>query len=357
MIESKKQRAIIHVDMDAFYASVEVLDNPRLKNKPLIVGGTSGRGVVSTANYIARRYGVHSAMPVTRARRLCPNAVYVRPRMARYRELSKQIFDIFRRYTPIVQGLSLDEAFLDVTASLRLFGEIREIGKVIQANIYKETLLTASVGMSHNKILAKLASDYRKPRGRTWVAPDKVHWFMDPLPVGRLWGIGRQTLPKLHAAGILTIGQLRQTDDEYLRRLFPHRWHHYKQLASGIDNREVKNDGKDKSISRETTFKDDIFDIDELREILESLTAQVWQSVQKKSLRARTVNIKLRTPDFHTYSRSKTLETGISDAKQFLHIGYDLLEQWYAEHQQPRIRLLGIGLSNFDDQPQAVTLL
>lgn len=353
-----KKRSIIHVDMDAFYASVETLDNPRLKNKPLVVGGTGGRGVVSTANYIARQYGIHSAMPATRARRLCPHAVFVRPRIDRYREISRQIFTIFHRYTPEVQGLSLDEAFLDVSASLRLFGEIRQIGKAVQASIYTETGLTASVGMAHNKLLAKLASDYRKPRGRTWVPPDKVHWFMDPLPVGRLWGIGRQTLPKLHAAGILTIGQLRLADQEQLKRLFPHRWESYQRLASGIDDRPVKAEHKDKSVSRETTFDDDVIDIDELRQVLEVLTAQVWQTLHKKSLCARTVNLKLRTRDFHTYSRSRTLEQGIDNGKLILRTGFDLLEEWYAEHNQPAIRLLGIGVSNFiDDAQQENSLL
>ncbi len=206
------ERAIIHVDMDAFYASVEQHDQPQYRNKPVIVGGTGGRGVVAAASYEARKFGVFSAMPMSRARGLCPQAVVLPVRMSRYREVSAEVFKIFRESTPEVEGLSLDEAFLDVTASLALFGSIETIGATLREKILSRTGLHASVGMAHNKYLAKLASDAGKPRGFVHVPRDGVRLFLDPMPVSRIWGIGKQTLPKLQRLGILTIGQLRKAE-------------------------------------------------------------------------------------------------------------------------------------------------
>ena len=346
-------RAILHVDMDAFYASVEELDHPQLAGKPLIIGGTGQRGVVSTANYPARRYGVHSAMPMARARRLCPRAVVLRPRIARYREFSQAIFAIFRRYTAEVEGLSLDEAFLDVTDSLRLHGELRDVGRAVQHAIYTETRLTASVGMAHNKLLAKLASDYRKPRGRTYIAPEKAQLFLDPLPVGRLWGIGRQTVPKLQQAGILTIGQLRRADPERLQILFPHRWHSYQRLAQGIDQRRVKAARDDKSISRETTFSDDVTDPDRLLDCMQALALDVNRQLQRKKLHGRTVSIKLRSSDFATYSRSRTVASAPRDANELWQVGKQLFNEWCEQSGFPAVRLLGIGVSNFSTEAAA----
>ncbi|NNK32142.1 MAG: DNA polymerase IV, partial [Xanthomonadales bacterium] len=251
------QRAIIHVDMDAFYASVESLDEPSLRGSPVIVGGLGPRGVVAAASYEARAFGVHSAMPMSQARRRCPRAAFLRPRMERYRQKSAEVFRIFRSFTPLVEGLSLDEAFLDVTASLRLFGGSREIAAEIKERIQAETGLTASVGLAHNKFLAKLASDAQKPDGLVEVEPGRVHAFLDPMPIARLWGIGRRTEPKLKALGILTVGQLRRADGSVLQPVLGKRWEHFQRLARGEDDRDVVPGRPDKSISHEVTFDTD----------------------------------------------------------------------------------------------------
>jgi DNA polymerase-4 len=258
------QRAIIHVDMDAFYASVECLDDPSLEGEPVIVGGLGPRGVVATASYEARAYGVHSAMPMSRARRLCPGGRYIRSRMDRYREKSAEVFSIFRDFTPQVEGLSLDEAFLDVTGSLKLFGKPEDIGMGIKQRIKDETGLTASVGLAHNRFLAKLASDVQKPDGLVCVDPARVNSFLDPMPVSRLWGIGNRTAPKLKALGILTIGQLRKTDISIIQPVLGNRAAHFLRLSRGEDEREVKASRPDKSISHELTFDSDRMDRAEL---------------------------------------------------------------------------------------------
>src|SRR5271154_2210454 len=213
-------RAILHIDMDAFYASVEERDRPELKGKPLIVGGTSGRGVVAAANYVVRRFGVRSAMPMREALRRCPDAICVTPRMARYKEVSRQVFAIFHDFTPLVEGLSLDEAFLDVTASLRLLGSAESIAVEIRRRIVAETGLTASVGIAPNKLLAKIASDINKPDGMCRIGADNVHEILDGLPIEKLFGVGQKSLPKVHAAGIHRFGDLRLAGDEALWRAF-----------------------------------------------------------------------------------------------------------------------------------------
>jgi len=227
--------------MDAFYAAVEQHDQPQYKNQPLIVGGTGGRGVVAAASYEVRKYGVFSAMPMSRARSLCPKAVVLPVRMSRYREVSAEVFRIFRAVTPEVEGLSLDEAFLDVSASIALFGSIETIGAWLRAEILKRTGLYASVGMAHNKYLAKLASDADKPRGFVHVPREGVRAFLDPMPVSRMWGIGKKTLPKIQKLGILTIGQLRKADPTILSRVLGRRTGHFLALARGEDEREVGN--------------------------------------------------------------------------------------------------------------------
>ncbi|MDX1555027.1 MAG: DNA polymerase IV, partial [Xanthomonadales bacterium] len=243
------QKSIIHVDMDAFYASVEQLDQPELRGRAVIVGGLGPRGVVSTASYEARRFGVHSAMPMAQARRLCPRAAFIAPRAQRYREVSRQVFAVFHNITPLVEGLSLDEAFLDVSACHRLFGPLEDIGRKLKKDIHDATGLTASVGMAHNKFLAKLASDADKPDGLVRVLPEDVHSFLDPMPIGRLWGIGRKTEPKLRAQGLLTIGQLRRADPGLLNTVLGNRTMHFLRLAQGLDDREVEPTRPDKSVS------------------------------------------------------------------------------------------------------------
>ncbi len=356
--EESLQRTVIHVDMDAFYAAIEQLDNPRLKGRPVIVGGLGHRGVVSTASYEARRYGVHSAMPMTRARALCRHASFVRPRMGRYKEISREIFGIFYRFTPLVEGLSMDEAFLEMSDCLpgkhARADELRAAGRSLQQAIYANTGLTASVGMAHNKLLAKLGSDYRKPRGRTYIASDKVHLFLDPLPVGRLWGIGRQTLPRIQQAGILTIGQLRKTEPERLETLLGKRWRHYHRLSQGIDHRQVKSERADKSISRETTFSQDIDAQEPLLETLHLHAAEVAQRATAKALLGRTVTVKLRDRNFVTISRSKTLQHGINSTDEIYTQAKQLFQNWCDSSGFPAIRLIGVGISNlqaFDEQP------
>ncbi len=349
----------MHVDMDAFYAAIEQLDNPRLKGQPVIVGGLGQRGVVATASYEARRFGVHSAMPMARARVLCRAAHFIRPRISRYREVSRQIFDIFDRFSPLVEGLSMDEAFLDISACLPSrqprAEALRETGRGLQQAIYANTGLTASVGMAHNKLLAKLGSDYRKPRGRTYVAFEKVHLFLDPLPVGRLWGIGKQTLPRLQQAGILTIGQLRRSPPSLLETLLGQRWQHYLRLANGVDQRVVKPERADKSISRETTFSQDIAEQEPLLEILRLHAAEVAQRAGAKSLSGRTVSIKLRDRHFATISRSRTLPHAINSTDDIFAQARQLFQDWCDSSGFPAVRLIGVGISNLqagdDHQP------
>ncbi|MEJ8568349.1 DNA polymerase IV [Elongatibacter sediminis] len=344
-------RAILHVDMDAFYASVEERDRPELAGKPLVVGGLGPRGVVSTANYAARQFGVHSAMPMARARRLCPQAVYLRPRMDCYREESARIFSLFRRYTPRVEGLSLDEAFLDVSGSLRLFGSAEAIARRIKTDIHETTGLTASVGVAHNKFLAKLASDLQKPDGLVCVPADAVHGFLDPMPIRRLWGIGPRTEPKLKAQGLLTFGQLRRADEAVLRSLLGKRAEHFRRLASGEDDREVVSDSPDKSISHEVTFDTDLTELQEMRAELQHLTDLVAARLRRRQLLARTVVVKIRDPDFRTVTRSRSMPAGTDATQTVYHLARALFDGWRKSHPSTPVRLLGVGVSGLDHHP------
>lgn len=257
---------ILHIDMDAFYASVEERDNPSLVGKPVIVGGSpESRGVVAAANYEARKFGVHSAMAAARAWRLCPHAIVIKPRIDYYASVSRQIRDIFEQFTPLVEPLSLDEAFLDVTGSEPLFGPSAEIGRQIKLRIREELKLTASVGVATNKFVAKIASALKKPDGFVLVEPGEIQAFLDPLPVGNLWGVGKVTGQVFERLNVLTIGQLRQMSLGTLNKLFGTSGEHYWQLAHGIDNRRVVPDREAKSISNETTFAEDIADMEVLR--------------------------------------------------------------------------------------------
>ena len=343
-----EQRIIIHVDMDAFYASVERLDDPALEGLAVIVGGLGPRGVVATANYEARKYGVHSAMPMGQARRLCPHARFIRPRMDRYREKSAEVFSVFRAFTPLVEGLSLDEAFLDVTGSLRLFGGPLEIAQQIKQTIRAETGLTASVGVAHNKFLAKLASDARKPDGLLWIREEQVHDFLDPMPIARMWGIGRQTAPKLRALGILTIGQLRQADTALLRPALGHRIEHFQGLARGADGREVEPQRPDQSISHEVTFDADIGDGAELLAELQRQTESVAQRLRAQGLMARTVVVKIRDRDFQTVTRSRSLHACSSSTRTLYRMARALFENWRSDHRTTPLRLLGVGVTGLE---------
>ncbi|MGE3182704.1 MAG: DNA polymerase IV, partial [Phycisphaerae bacterium] len=299
-------RAILHVDMDAFYASIEQRDNPALRGKPVLVAGPSHvRGVVSAASYEARAFGCHSAQPTSIALRRCPQAVVVPVRMAEYVRVSRQIAEIFRKFTPVVEPLSIDEAFLDVTGSRRLFGAAREIARQIKDEIFTVTGLHASVGVAPNKFVAKLASDHEKPDGLVEVSADGVQAFLDPLPIGRLWGAGRATLPKFETLRIRTFGDARRlTEDEFVQHFGKTTGPHFWRLVRGIDDRAVHTDRDAKSISHEQTFGEDVADVEALRGILLDQVDQVARRLRAHGRAARTVNLKIRRGDFHTISRS-----------------------------------------------------
>jgi DNA polymerase-4 len=344
---------ILHVDMDAFYASVEERDRPELVGQPVIVGGTpQGRGVVAAANYAVRRFGVHSAMPTSTALRLCPQAILIPPRLDYYAEVSEQIREIFNRYTPLVEPLSLDEAFLDVTGSEPLFGPSAEIGRQIKGAIRESVRLVASVGVAPNKFLAKIASDLEKPDGFVVVDPDGVQDFLDPLPVGRLWGVGRVTGRALEQLGVRTIGDVRRMPPEVLQQHFGKSGEHLWQLARGIDERRVVPDREAKSISHETTFAVDIGDRDALRAWVVELAEQVGWRLRRHDLRGRTVQLKLRYADFHTITRSKTLPEPTNITAEIRRTAAELLESCLPGGRQ-RFRLLGVGVSGLEGR-QAV---
>ena len=347
--DTNRERAIIHVDMDAFYASVEQHDHPQYRNQPLVVGGTGGRGVVAAASYEVRKYGVFSAMPMTRARRLCPNAVVLPVRMSRYRQVSAEVFKIFREVTPEVEGLSLDEAFLDVTASLALLGSIETIGATVRAEILSRTGLHASVGMAHNKYLAKLASDAGKPKGFVHVPRDGVRLFLDPMPVKRIWGIGKQTLPKIQKLGILTIGQLRKADPMVLSQALGKRTGHFQALARGEDEREVVASRPDKSLSREVTFDQDICKPRELLAELQRQAESVTGRLRSEGLVARTIQIKVRDYRFRTATRSRSLAAPTASTEVVFKQARALLKTWLQQHLNTPVRLLGIGLTGLEE--------
>lgn len=343
---------ILHVDMDAFYASVEERDNPDLIGKPVIVGGTpQGRGVVAAANYVVRTFGVHSAMPTSKALQLCPHASLIPPRLGYYAEVSEQIREILFRYSPLVEPLSLDEAFVDVTGSESLFGPAAEIARKIKDDIRREVRLVASVGVAPNMFLAKIASDLQKPDALVVVDPAGVQAFLDPLPVGRLWGVGRVTAQALDKLGIHTIRDVRQMPLETLRQHFGKTGEHLWQLAQGIDERQVIADREAKSISHETTFAVDIADREVLRAWLVELAEQVGWRMRRQDRRGRTVQLKLRFADFHTITRAKTLAAPTNITDEIWRTAVDLLDVAMSGSPQ-RIRLLGIGVSGFEEPRQ-----
>lgn len=339
---------ILHIDMDAFYASVEERDRPELVGKPVIVGGTpEGRGVVAAANYEVRKYGVHSAMPAATAKRLCPHADFLRPRMGYYAEISEQIRAIFGRYTPLVEPLSLDEAFLDVTGTEGLFGPPAELGGRIKREIRDELRLTASVGVAPNKFLAKIASDLDKPDGFVVVEPGREQAFLDPLSIGRLWGVGRATGGKLQKLGVQTIGQLRQLSSELLTEQFGKHGDHLWRLAHGMDDRKVVPDREAKSISHETTFETDVPEMETLRAWLLHLTEQVAARLRRHGLRGATVQIKVRYSDFYTITRAQSLRSPTNVTREIWNAASQLLADRLPTRAL-RIRLLGVGVSGFE---------
>jgi len=346
-------RAILHIDMDAFYASVEERDRPELKGKPLIVGGTGGRGVVAAASYAVRRFGVRSAMPMREALRRCPEAICVQPRMARYKEVSEQVFAIFHEFTPLVEGLSLDEAFLDVTSSRQLLGAAETIGSEIRRRIAGQTGLTASVGVAPNKLLAKIASDLHKPDGMCRIGADNVRAIMDPLPVEKLFGVGPRTLPAVHAAGIFRCGDLREAGDEVLQRLFGRHAQAMRDRASGIDDRPVEPNREEKSISAEETFAVDIREARRLTVQLLRLADRTATRLRAHHLAAGTVSVKIRRGDFTTFTRQRSLGTPTQDTAVVAAAAQSLLQEWLAANPNAAVRLLGVGVSELNTMQQA----
>ena len=344
---------ILHVDMDAFYASIEERDDPSLVGRPVIVGGSAeGRGVVAAANYEVRKYGVHSAMSAARAKRLCPQAIVIQPRMNYYAEVSQQIRAIFEAFTPLVEPLSLDEAFLDATGSEPLFGPAASIGRQIKNRIRAELELVASVGVAPNKFVAKIASDLDKPDGFRVVEPGEIQAFLDPLPVGRIWGVGKVTGQAFEKLGIRTIGQLRQLAPQSLGELFGASGEHYWRLANGLDDRPVIPDREAKSISHETTFAADIDDGEELLAWLTELAEQVARRLRQHSLKGRTVDLKVRFADFRTITRALTLPEPTNITQELLAAGRELLTTRLPAGHLP-VRLLGFGVSGFDNSGQS----
>ncbi len=339
-------RSILHVDMDAFYASVEQRDNPDLVGKAVVVGGGSTRGVVAAASYEARRYGIRSAMPMVEALRRCPDLHRVRPRMSRYKSVSQQVFAVFRAFTPIVEGLSLDEAFLDVTASVTLFGSPEEIAAAIKTAILEETALTASVGVAENKLVAKIASDLDKPDGLTVVWPADYARTLDPLPASVIPGIGRETQKRLDAAGIRTIRDLRSAPDRVLEPVFGRFTRKTRDRASGIDDRPVVASRQEKSISAEQTYDDDLASPDRMDQELLRLTERTATRLRKQALAAGTVHVKIRRSDFTTFTRQRRVRPASDSTDQIFAVARNLLHAWLARNPDARIRLLGVGTSN-----------
>jgi DNA polymerase IV len=339
-------RAILHIDMDAFYASVEEHDRPELRGKPLIVGGTSGRGVVAAANYVMRRFGVRSAMPIREALRLCPQAICVQPRMTRYNEVSEQVFAIFREFTPLVEGLSLDEAFLDVTSSQQILGSAESIGSEIRRRVVGQTGLTASVGVAANKLLAKIASDLNKPDGMCRIGADNMRDILDGLPIEKLFGVGPRTLPGVHAAGIRSFGDLRQATDAVLWRVFGKHGRSMRDRASGLDDRPVEPNREEKSISAEETFGTDIRAPSALAVQLLRLADRAASRLRAHELAAGCVSVKIRRADFTTYTRQCALGCPTQDTAIVSAAAKTLLERWLATQPNAAVRLLGVGVSD-----------
>jgi len=332
--------------MDAFYASVEQRDDPALRGRPVIVGGTGSRGVVAAASYEVRRFGVHSAMPVREAMRRCPQAICVPPRIGHYAAVSREIFAIFREITPLVQGLSLDEAFLDVTAGLRCFDAARPLAEGIKRRIFGQTALTASVGVAPNKLVAKIASDLDKPDGLVAVRPGEIQAILDPLPVRRLFGLGAKTAPKVEALGLHTLGELRRASPARLRPIFGRHAERVLQRAAGIDERPVVPDRDEKQVSAEETFDVDIADHDRLRAELVRLADKVGARLRSRRLTASCVTLKIRRRDFTTYTRQRHIEPPTQETRVITAVATELLDAGLATQPRAAWRLIGVGVSD-----------
>ena len=343
MDKHRQTKYVIHLDMDAFYPSVEVLDNPELKGKPVIVGGSKKRGVVSSASYEARKFGVHSAQPMATAIRLCPQGIILPVRMSRYKMVSEKVFEIFHLFTPLVEPLSIDEAFLDVTGSACLFGSPVEIAKKIKQEVAEKTGLTISAGVAPSKFVAKIASDMEKPDGLTVVPSDKVREFLDPLPIKKMWGVGKVTQKTLSRLNIHTFRDLRRTPVEVLERKFGKYGIKMHELAMGIDERQVVTSHDIKSIGHEETFSVDIIDPESAKRELLSSANRVARRMRRKSMEGKTVTLKVKYNDFAQITRSATLQKYTNDSSEIYSTIRNLLVKT-AVGKKP-VRLLGISLS------------
>ncbi len=345
-----RNRQIIHVDMDAFYASVEQLDHPELAGLPVIVGGDpQARSVVAAASYEARKYGIHSAMPMAQAVRLCPHAVVVPVRMDRYVAISEKIRGIFERYTPLVEPVSIDEAFLDVTGSTRLFGSAEQIGRAIKEEIKRQTSLTASVGVAPNKFLAKVASDLRKPDGFVVITEANKQQVLDPLPVGRIWGVGKVTERLLKSHGFHTIAQLRQAPRQSLQAVVGNAAADLLKLACGMDDAAVEPFREARSISSEETFATDLREEETLRAVLLEQVEEVAHRLRAEGLVARTVRLKLRYGDFTTITRSRTIDHATHTTEVLWQSAKTVFAAWRAESGRP-LRLLGFAAAGLEPE-------
>ena len=341
-------RQIIHADFDAFYASVEQLDNPELRGKPVVVGGSpDDRGVVASASYEARRFGVRSAMPMRTALRLCPEAIRRPPDFERYRDVSRRVMAIFREVTPLVEPLSLDEAFLDVTASVGPNQDAGDIARGLRQRVREELGLVISVGVATSKSVAKIASDIDKPDGFKLVLPGTEREFLSPLPVGRLWGVGPKRVKQLNDEGVHTIGELAAQPEEWFVRIFGRPGAHIRSLSVGEDESEVSSERETKSLSAETTFSNDTGDREALQEMVSRLSQEVAGGLSGKGLRGRTVKLKLRLSDFTTFTRQRTLPEPVETSEEIARAAGALLDAELAP--QRRFRLIGVGVSGFDE--------
>ncbi len=340
-------RKIVHIDMDAFYASVEQRDDPTLRGKPVVVAWRGNRSVVCAASYEARRFGVRSAMPAVRAERLCPDAVFVPPDFTRYRAVSKQVREIFLRHTDLVEPLSLDEAYLDVTQPKTDFASGTAVAKAIRQQIFEETSLTASAGVAPNKFLAKIASDWRKPDGLFVIRPHQIESFLAPLAVAKIPGVGKVMDAKLQSLAIRTCADLRRHDVRDLERRFGRYGRRLAELAMGIDGRAVHPDQPVQSISSEDTFEHDVA-LDATEATIRELAAKTWAATRKTERIGRTVVLKLKTSDFHILTRSHTPSLPPQSSDEFTAIAIGLRER-VALPPTTRYRLVGVGLGNFRD--------
>ncbi|MCL1864335.1 MAG: DNA polymerase IV [Spirochaetes bacterium] len=342
-------RKIIHLDMDAFYAAIEQRDNPSLKGKPVIVGGDPNRrGVVSTCSYEARKYGIHSAMPCKTAIRLCPQAVLVSPRFDVYKKVSKQFLNICADYTDLIEPLSLDEAFLDVTENRKNITSATVIAKEIQSRIFSEIGLTVSAGVSYNKFLAKIASDINKPNGIAVIRPVEAEKFLETLPIGKFYGVGKISEKRMLALGINNGLDLKNRDLETLVKHFGKVGKFYYDIVRGIDTRIVSPYRERKSYGREITLAEDILDMDLIKSILGSIAKELEPALKRKNIKGRTVTLKIKYHDFRQITRSRTLDRPVDSADEMINEVYELLN--YTDAGRKKIRLLGISVSNFGSE-------